>query len=239
MVEDLDIDFNTEKRKEAKSDFEKDLFKLMNNAVYGKTMENVRNHMDFELVHTKERMQKCINNPNYKARHIINEDLVGVEKIKTTLVLDKPIYLSILDLSKHHMYSFCYDILKKKYGKNIRLIYADTNSYALETHTEDIFKDWKGIKEHMDFSGYDKNHPTYDPTNKKVLGKFKDETDGKIITNFIALRPKMYCLKVHTVRKAEKKAKGVPKNKVKRDLGPRYEGLRRSPTPKETQRCKF
>ena len=70
----------------------------------------------------------------------------------------------------------------------------------------------------MDFCGYDKNHPTYDPTNKKVLGKFKDETDGKIITNFIALRPKMYCLKVHTVKKAEKKAKGVPKNKVKRDL---------------------
>ena len=119
------IDFNTEKRKEAKSNFEKDLFKLMNNAVYGKTMENVRNHMDFELVHTKERMQKCINNPNYKARHIINEELVGVEKIKTHLVLDKPIYLgmSILDLSKHHMYSFYYDILKKKYGKNIRLIW--------------------------------------------------------------------------------------------------------------------
>ena len=70
----------------------------------------------------------------------------------------------------------------------------------------------------MDFSGYDKNHPCYDATNKKVLGKFKDEMDGKIITNFIALRPKMYCLKVFNEKKAEKKAKGVPKLKVKRDL---------------------
>ena len=86
------IDFNTEKRKEAKSDFEKDMFKLMNNAVYGKTMENVRNH-DFELVSTQERIQKRISNPNYKGCHLINEELVGVEKTKTVLKLDKPIYL--------------------------------------------------------------------------------------------------------------------------------------------------
>ena len=87
------IDFNTEKRKVAKSDFEKDMFKLMNNAVYGKTMENLRNRIDFELVSTQERIQNCINNPNYKGCHIINEELAGVEKIKTKLKLDKPIYL--------------------------------------------------------------------------------------------------------------------------------------------------
>jgi hypothetical protein len=111
------IDFNTNKRKEATSDFEKDMFKLMNNAVYGKTMENVRNHMDFELVSTQERFQKCVNNPNYKDRHIINENLIGVEKTKGILRLDKPIYLgmSILVLSKIHMYSFYYDVLKVKY----------------------------------------------------------------------------------------------------------------------------
>lgn len=75
------IDFNTNKRKEAKSDFEKDMFKrLLSNAVYGKTMENVRNHMDFELVSTQERFQECVNNPNCKDRHIINENLIGVEK---------------------------------------------------------------------------------------------------------------------------------------------------------------
>ena len=214
------IDFNTEKRKEAKSDFEKDMFKLMNNAVYGKTMENVRNHIDFELVSTQDRIQKCVNNPNYKGCHIINEELVGVEKTKTVLKLNKPIYLgmSILDLSKIHMYGFYYDVLKDKYQENIRLIYTDTDSFVLQTFTGDIYEDWQEIKDYMDFSGYDKNHQCYDATNKKVLGKFKDEMDGKIITNFIALRPKMYCLKVFNEKKVEKKAKGVPKLKVKRDL---------------------
>ena len=214
------IDFNAEKRKEAKSDFEKDMFKLMNNAVYGKTMENVRNHIDFELVSTQERIQKCINNPNYKGCHIINEELAGVEKTKTVLKLDKPIYLgmTILDLSKIHMYSFYYDVLKEKYQEKVKLVYTDTDSYVIQTMTDDIYKDWMSIKDYMDFSGYDKKHPNYDPTNKKMLGKFKDEMDGKIITNFIALRPKMYCLKIHNENKVEKKAKGVPKLKVKRDL---------------------
>ena len=140
------IDFNTEKRKEAKSDFEKDMFKLMNNAVYGKTMENVRNHIDFELVSTQERVQKCINNPNYKGCHIINDELAGVEKTKTVLKLDKPIYLgmSILDLSKVHMYSFYYDVLKEKYKDNIKLIYTDTDSYVFQTFTDDLFEDWLG-----------------------------------------------------------------------------------------------
>ena len=214
------IDFNTDKRKEAKSDFEKDMFKLMNNAVYGKTMENGRNHVDFELVSSQERLQKCINNPNFKNKHIINEELVGVEKTKTKLKLDKPIYLgmSILDLSKHHMYSFYYDVLKVRYGENIKLIYTDTDSYVLQTFTNDIFEDFKDLKQHMDFSGYDKEHPCHDATNKKVLGKFKDECDGKIIASFIALRPKMYCFKLYDEVKEEKKAKGVPKHKVKSEL---------------------
>ena len=158
------IDFNTEKRKVAKSDFEKDMFKLMNNAVYGKMMENVRNHIDFELVSTQERIQKCINNPNYKGCHIINEELAGVEKTKTVLKLNKPIYLgmSILDLSKVHMYSFYYDVLNVRYKDDVRLIYTDTDSYVIQTFTEDIYEDWQGINDYMDFSGYDKKHPNYD-----------------------------------------------------------------------------
>ena len=214
------IDFSTGKRKEAKSDFEKDMFKLMNNAVYGKTMENVRNHIDYELVATEQRMMKCVNNPNYEGCNIINENLVGVSKKKKELTLNKPIFLgmSILDLSKIHMYSFYYDVLKEKYKENIRLIYTDTDSYVIQTMTDDIYEDWKELNEHMDFSGYDKQHPNYDTTNKKVLGKFKDECDGKVITRFIALRPKMYCFKIFQEHKPEKKAKGVPKNTVKKDL---------------------
>ena len=108
------IEFNTEKRKQAKNDFEKDLFKLMNNSVYG----NVRNHLDYELVSTPERFQTCVNKPTYRNRHIIAEDLVGVEKDFATIKLDKPIYMgmSILDYSKIHMYSFYYDILRPKIG---------------------------------------------------------------------------------------------------------------------------
>ena len=194
------IDYNTEKRKNATSDFEKDMYKLMNNAVYGKTMENVRDHIDFELVDTPERFQKCVNNPTFKYRHIINENLVGVEKLKHTVKLNKPIYVgvSILDLSKMHMYSFYYDVLKQKYKDKVRLIYTDTDSFVIHTHTEDIYDDFKEIRQHMDFSNYDKDHKCYDVTNKKVLGRFKDEVDGKIITNFIGLKPKCMPLRYIT-----------------------------------------
>ena len=214
------IDFNTEKRKEATSDFSKDMYKLMNNAVYGKSMQNVRNQIDFELVDTPERYQKCVNNPNFKYRHIINENLIGVEKAKSVVKLNKPIYVGmcILDLSKQHMYSFFYDILKKKYQDNVRLIYTDTDSFVIHTKTEDIYDDSNDITHLMDFSGYDVEHKCYDTTNKKKLGCFKDETDGKIITNFIALKPKSYCFRIHNEEKEEKKSKGIPKQKVKKEI---------------------
>ena len=214
------IDFNTEKRKDATSDFSKDMYKLMNNAVYGKTMENVREHIDFELVDTPERYQKCVNNPNFKYRHIINENLIGVEKAKSVVKLNKPIYvgMSILDLSKQHMYSVYYDIMKPKYKNNIRMLYTDTDSFVLHIKTEDVYDDFNDIKDYMDFSGYDPKHKCYDKTNKKKLGCFKDEADGKIITNFIALKPKSYCFKIHNESKEEKKSKGIVKHKVKSEL---------------------
>ena len=214
------IDFNTEKRKQATSDFEKDKYKLMNNAVYGKTMENVREHINFELVDTQERYAKCVNNPTFKHRHIINENLVGVEKLKEKVKLNKPIYvgMSILDLSKLHMYSFYYDVRKEKYDENVRLVYTDTDSFVIHTKTKDVYDDFNDIKDQMDFSGYDKKHKCYDPTNKKVLGKFKDECDGKIITHFIGLKPKSYAFKVFNEVKEEKKSKGIVKHKVKKEL---------------------
>ena len=187
------IEFNTEKRKQAKNDFEKDLFKLMNNSVYGKTMENVRNHLDYELVNTPERFQKCVNKPTYRHRHIINENLVGVEKDFATVKLDKPIYMgmSILDYSKVHMYSFYYDVLKPKYNDDIKLVYTDTDSYVIKVDTDDLYNDFQEINEYMDFSDYNvETSKTMTKTNKKVLGKFKDEMNGKIITHFIGLKPK-------------------------------------------------
>ena len=214
------IEFNTEKRKNARNDFEKDIFKLLNNAVFGKTMEDKRKHLDFEIVSDERRFMKCVNNPSFKRSHIINEDLVGVEKQKPKLKLDKPIFIgmSILDLSKQHMYKFYYDVMKPKYGENIRMVYTDTDSFVFHTKTDDIYQDLKEINDEMDFSGYDKNHKCYDATNKKVLGKFKDECEGKIMTGFIGLRPKCYAFKIHGDDKEYKKCKGTAKNTVKRQI---------------------
>ena len=137
------IEFNTEKRKNARNDFEKDIFKLLNNAVFGKTMEDKRKHLDFEIVSDERRCMKCVNNPSFKRSHIINEDLVGVEKQNPKLKLDKPIFIgmSILDLSKQHMYKFYYDVMKPKCGENMRMVYTDTDSFVFHTKTDDIYQD--------------------------------------------------------------------------------------------------
>ncbi len=216
------IRFNNDKRTEAtiaKNDFEKDLFKLMNNAVFGKTMENVRNHCEFELVCEGKRLEKCLNKPTLKHCHIINENLVGVEKIKNVVKLNKHIYLgmAILDLSKLHMYKLFYDVLKPRFGDKIRLVYTDTDSFVIYTETEDIYEDLKELKEYMDFRDYPKEDQNYDSSNKKKLGYFKDEVNGKIITGFIGLAPKMYAFKLYDGQE-EKKAKGVSKQTVKKQI---------------------
>ena len=214
------IEFNTEKRKNARNDFEKDVYKLMNNAIFGKTMEDKRKHLDFEVVSDETRYMKCVSNPNFKHSHIINENLVGVEKQETKLKLDKPIFIgmSILDLSKQHMYKFYYDVMKPKYGDNIKMVYTDTDSFVFHTKTNDIYEDLNTIKKELDFSDYPKEHKCYDDNNKKVLGKFKDELKSKIITGFIALRPKCYAYSVYGGDKKYKKCKGIAKGTVRRQM---------------------
>ena len=110
-------------------------------------MENVKNHLDYELVNTPERFQTCVNKPTYRHRHIINENMVGVEKDFATVKLDKPIYMvmSILDYSKIRMYSFYYAVLKPKYNDDIKLVYTDTDSYVIRVETDDLYKDFKEI----------------------------------------------------------------------------------------------
>ena len=122
--------------------------------------------------------------------------------------------MSILDLSKQHMKRFYYDVMKPKYGDNIRIVYTDTDSFVFHTRSDDIYQDLQEINDEMDFSGYDKNHNCYDATNKKVLGKFKDECEGKIMEGFTGLRPKCYAFKIHGDDKEYKKCKGTAKNTV-------------------------
>ena len=98
------------------------------------------------------------------------------------------------------------------------MVYTDTDSFVFHTKTDDIYQDLKDINDEMDFSGYDKNHKCYDATNKKVLGKFKDEVGGKIRGGFIGLRPKCYAFRIHGDDTEYKKCKGKAKNTVKRKI---------------------
>ena len=128
---------NTELRKLAKIDFEKDLFKLMNNAVFGKTMENLRKHRDIKLVTTYKRRNKLVSEPNYHTMNYISEDLSIIEMNKTKVKMNEPIYLglSILEISKLLMYEFWYDHMKSKYGNNVKLCYMDTDSFIMNIKT--------------------------------------------------------------------------------------------------------
>ena len=201
------ISLNTKLRTEAKNEFEKDFFKLMNNAVFGKTMENIRNRVDIKLVNNKKQAEKLSAKPNFKHCNIFSEDLVAIHMKKTKLDFDKPVYLGmcILDLSKTLMYDFHYNYIKQKYGDKAKLLLTDTDSLMYEIQTEDFYKDINGdVKDRFDTSGYPPNHPAGIPSgfNKKVLGMFKDEVNGNVIDEFVGLRAnctRIKCLRVKKV----------------------------------------
>ena len=216
------IDKNVILRTQAKNNFEKDFFKLMNNAVFGKTMENIRNRVNIKLVNMGEKFKKLVAKPNYKDRIIFNENLVSVHMKKTSLTMDKPVYLGmcILDLSKTLMFDFHYRYIKPKYGDRAKLLFTDTDSFLYEIQTEDFYKDISGdVKYKFDTSDYPENHPSGIPTgiNKKVLGMFKDEVAGKNIKEFVGLRAKLYSFKTEEGEE-NKKCKGIKKAVVAKSI---------------------
>ena len=217
------IDKNTNLRTQAKNNFEKDFFKLMNNSVFGKTMENIRNRVNVKLVNTEERLKKLTAKPNLKSPpKIFSENLVSVHLKKTSLIMNKPVYLGmcILDLSKTIMYDFHYQYIKPKYGEKAKLLFTDTDSLMYEIETEDFYKDIsEDVKDRFDTSDYPENHPSGIPTgiNKKVLGMFKDEAAGKIIKEFVGLRAKMYSF-IMEDGKENKRCKGVKTQVVKNSI---------------------
>ena len=190
------MDMNKELRKLAEDDFEKDLFKLMNNAVFGKTMENIRKHRNIKLVTTdKKKRNKLVSELNYHTMNYISEDLSIIEMNKTKVKMNKPIFLglSILDISKILMYEFWYDYMKPKYGNDVKLCYMDTDSFVMNIKTEDFYKDIANdVEKRFDTSNYEVNRALPTGKNKKVIGLMKDELGGKIITEFVTLRPKTY-----------------------------------------------
>ena len=180
------IDMNTDLRKQAKNGFEKDFFKLMNNSVFGKTMENVRNHRDIKIVTTDKRRSILASEPNYDSTKYISKDLLIMKMKKTEVKMNKPIYLgqAILDLSKTLMYEFWYDYIKPKYADKARLCHMDTDSFVIYIKTEDFYKDIASdVERWSDTSNYDKKHNRPPPIgkNKKVIGLFKYELSGKSI----------------------------------------------------------
>ena len=214
------IRMNTEFRKQAKNDFETDFYKLMNNSVFGKTMENLQNHVDVKIVRAWEANKICklVSDPSNDRFTLFSNNMAGIHMHKTRLVLNKPVNtgMTILENSKILMYGFYYNHLKARYGEKCELIYTDTDSLLLDIQTEDVYKD---MKEHLwlyDTSNYPKDHPLYDARNKKVLGKMKDECGGELIEEVVALRLKMYSIK--KAGSNIKKAKGVKKNVIEREI---------------------
>ena len=188
---------NTKLRKEAKNEFEKDFFKLINNSVFGKAMENVRKHWDITLLTTEEKRIKLVSEPNYHTTKQFSENLLVIEMKKTKVKMNKPVYLgmSILDISKTLMYEFWYDYVKPKYNKKAKLCYINTDSFVINIFTEDVFEDINNdVQRWFDTSDYDKNgkRPLQTGMNKKVTGVFKDELGGKIVKEFCALRANSY-----------------------------------------------
>ena len=213
------IDFNTQKRTHAKNSFEKDFFKLMNNSVYGKTMENIRKRVDVRLVTSKEKLLKLASKPTYVSSKIFNENLVAVHKIKETLTMNRPAYIGmcILDLSKTLMYDFHYNYIKHKYGNKAKLLFTDTDSLTYEIKTNDAYNDFFKDKSKFDNSDYPENSPYFNKINKKIIGKFKDEAAGVPVVEFIGLRSKMYSyLKDNDV--CGKTAKGIKKYIITKNI---------------------
>ena len=209
---------NTELRKLAKNDFEKDLFKLMNKSVFVKTMENIRKHRNIKLVTTDKKRSKLVSEPNYHTINLISEDSSIIEMKKTKVKMSKPIYLGlpILEISKILMYEFWYDYMKPKYNDNVKLWYMDADSFVMHIKPNDFYKYISDdIDNRFHTSNYEVKRPLLMEKNKKVIGLMKDELGGEIITEFIALRPKTYSYLTDN-DKIDKTAKGTKKYVIKK-----------------------
>lgn len=159
---------------------------------------------------------------SFQSFKIFNDDLASIELHKQKLVLNRPIYVgfSVLDLSKTLMYDFHYNYMKSKYGSRAQLLFTDTDSLCYEITTDDLYHDLKDDKELFDFSAYPRNHSLYDATNKKIIGKMKDETESVPVKEFVGLRSKMYNM-VHgntEKRTAKGISKAVIRSKLRHDL---------------------
>ena len=224
---------NTEFRKKAANSFEKDFFKLMNNSVFGKTIENIRKRQSIILLDNRKKALELSSKPNFDRVTIFDRKLIAVHMKKTEVYFNKPTYIgqAILDLSKTLMFDFHYNYIREKYGSQdscrAELLFTDTDSLLFLIHTDDFYKDiHHDVETKFDTSDYPPNYKSGIPTgvNKKVIGMFKDEVAGRQITHFVGPRPKLYSVKIEgegeqrANEKIVKKCKGIKKNVVKKGI---------------------
>ncbi|XP_071653374.1 uncharacterized protein [Temnothorax longispinosus] len=213
------IELNTALRTRASNEFKRNLYKLMNNAVFGKTMENVRDHVDVRLVTRwdgRYGAEALIAKPNFHSRSVFSENLVAIELRKLEVKFNKPVYvgMSILEISKTRLYEFHYDYMVPLYRDRCRIAYTDTDSLIYSLECEDAYERMKRDVHRFDTSDYAENNAHGMPrVNKKVPGLMKDENNGAIMTEFVSLRAKMYTYKV-LGRDDTKRIKGVKRNVV-------------------------
>ena len=196
----------------------KTFFKLMNNSVFGKTMENIRKRCNVYLETDADHFLRQTAKPTYVGCKIFHENLVAVHMKKQRLLLNKPSYVGmcILDLSKTLMYDFHYNFTKAKYGEKAKLLFTDTDSLCYHIKTEDAYEDLYLFKDLFDNRDYPNTSKFFFDNNKKVIGKFKDEAGGRPIIEFVGLKSKMYSYT--TENKNNKTAKGVKNNVIMKDL---------------------
>ena len=221
------IELNTQLRREAETDFDKDFFKLMNNLVFGKTLEDVRERVNIKLVTEPSTFKKHVAKVTYKTSVVFFNDeekkdyFVGVERKHTLVVLDKPIYTGfiVLELSKLHMYNFHYKVMMAKYGpEKAKLLFSDTDSLTFQIKTDDLYQDMLEDQDLFDTSNYPREHPLYySSANLKVIGEFKDETGGLPVVEWVGLRAKMYSM-VTEGGKEKKTGKGIKKSVLKKEV---------------------
>ena len=235
------IDLNTRLRMDSKNTFEQDYYKLLNNSVHGKFLEDVTKYVNFELftTHNTSKYKKYHQRKPYMIKRKMvyhrcpthEEDpcaescedeegcVVGMEKKKLRIHLNKPIYIGfkVLELSKLVMYQFFYHVLKPIFGHRLRLLATDTDSFILEIESPNLNAELAQIQHHLDLSNYDKEHELYDLNNRKVPGKFKNEYPNKTLTKFVGLRAKCYALE-STEGMVCKRAKGCQKSVVAAEL---------------------
>ena len=217
------IEKNTTKRQQATNKFEESFFKLMNNSCYGKTLESKRNRVQVQLIRTPEEARNAADKTLLKTFKIFDENLAAVTFKKPKIYWNKPTIVGacILELSKFHMFNFHYRVMKQHL--NCELLYSDTDSLLYEIKHQDLYKELAenlDLKKHFDFSNYPVNHPLFDESNKMVTLLFKDELAGKLMEEFVGLKPKMYSIKYND-GKQKMSAKGVSRyaqNCLKHDV---------------------